>query len=72
MAEAAKPGSLIGDRAYDSDELHGELRKEGVEMIALHRRNRRKRGPGRQEAQAVRKTVAWLSGSLGGFSGAVV
>ena len=43
MVEASKPGSLVGDRAYDSDELDEELRKEGVEMIAPHRRNRTKR-----------------------------
>lgn len=42
VIEAAKPENLIGDRAYDSDELDGELRDEGVEMIAPHRRNRRK------------------------------
>jgi hypothetical protein len=35
----AKPENLIGDRAYDSDPLDEELRKDGIEMIA-HRRNR--------------------------------
>ncbi len=29
----AKPENLIGDRAYDSDELGDELRREGVEII---------------------------------------
>jgi hypothetical protein len=38
----AKPDNLIGDRAYDSDKLDGELREVGVEMIALHRRSRTK------------------------------
>jgi transposase len=33
---------LIGDWAYDSDPLDAELREEGVEMIAPHRRNRNK------------------------------
>jgi hypothetical protein len=33
---------LIGDRAYDSDPLDAELRKDGVEMIAPHRGNRSK------------------------------
>jgi transposase len=28
----AKPENLIGDRAYDSDPLDAELRKDGVEM----------------------------------------
>jgi transposase len=36
----AKPENLIGDRAYDSDKLDEQLREEGVEMIAPHRRNR--------------------------------
>ena len=30
----AKPESLIGDRAYDSDPLDNDLRKDGIEMIA--------------------------------------
>ena len=38
----AKPENLIGDRAYDSDPLDDELRKDGIEMIAPHRSNRRK------------------------------
>ena len=38
----AKPENLIGDRAYDSDPLDEELRKDGIEMIALHRSNRSK------------------------------
>ena len=36
----AKPEKLIGDKAYDSDELDAQLRHEGVEMIAPHRSNR--------------------------------
>ena len=35
----AKPQNLIGDRAYDSDKLDEELRREGIEMIAPHRSN---------------------------------
>ncbi len=38
----AKPENLIGDRAYDSDPLDEELRKDGIEMIAPHRSNRTK------------------------------
>src|SRR5262249_61433200 len=38
----AKPENLIGDRAYDSDPLDAELRKDGIEMIAPHRGNRNK------------------------------
>lgn len=36
----AKPENLIGDKAYDSDPLDADLRKEGIEMIAPHKCNR--------------------------------
>ena len=35
----AKPENLIGDRAYDTDPLDEELRKDSIEMIAPHRAN---------------------------------
>src|SRR3989440_945540 len=38
----AKPENLVGDRAYDSDPLDEELRRDGIEMIAPHRSNRSK------------------------------
>jgi IS5 family transposase len=38
----AKPEKLVGDKAYDSDILDAELAKDGIEMIAPHRENRRK------------------------------
>jgi transposase len=38
----AKPKYLIGDRAYDSDPLDEQLRRDGIEMIAPHRSNRSK------------------------------
>ena len=38
----AKRETLIGDRAYDSDPLDDDLRKDGIEMVAPHRSNRRK------------------------------
>jgi len=38
-----KPKRLIGDRAYDSDKLDARLESKGVEMIAPHRRGRKKR-----------------------------
>jgi len=38
------PKRLIGDRGYDSDPLDERLRRaHGVEMIAPHRKNKRKR-----------------------------
>ena len=39
---SGKPERLVGDRAYDSDPLDAELRNEGIEMIAPHRKNRKK------------------------------
>ena len=37
------PDKLVGDKAYDSDKLDNELLDErGVEMIAPHRRGRKK------------------------------
>lgn len=36
----AKPQSLIGDRAYDSDKLDEQLKAEGIEMISPHRMGR--------------------------------
>ena len=49
----AKPDNLIGDRAYDSDKLDDELREEGIEMIAPHRRNRTK--PRTQDGRRLRR-----------------
>lgn len=49
----AKPENLIGDRAYDSDKLDEELKKEGVEMISPHRKNRKK--PPTQDRRRLRR-----------------
>jgi transposase len=38
-----KPERLIGDKAYDCDPLDAVLLDEGIEMIAPHRRNRKKK-----------------------------
>ena len=40
---AGLPERLIGDRAYDSDPLDKQLKQQGIEMIAPHRRNRKKK-----------------------------
>ena len=39
----ASPEKLIGDRAYDSDDLDKDLREKRIDMIAPHRKNRTKR-----------------------------
>jgi transposase len=63
-----EPERLIGDRAYDSDPLDGALEGRGIEMIAPHRRNRKKRKT--QDARKLRRykrrwkierLFAWLS-----------
>ena len=36
------PEKLIGDKAYDSDPLDEELAQSGIELIAPHKRNRKK------------------------------
>ena len=38
-----KPERLVGDKAYDSDPLDESLLEQGIEMLAPHRRNRKKR-----------------------------
>ena len=37
-----EPQRSIGDRAYDADPLDAALQERGIEMIAPHRRNRKK------------------------------
>ena len=67
----AKPENLIGDRAYDSDPLDEELRREGIEMIAPHRANRSK-PPTQDRRRLSRFMRRWLlSASLLGFNGSV-
>ncbi len=48
-----KPERLIGDRAYDSDRLDGELASQGIEMIAPHRQNRTRRST--QDGRVLRR-----------------
>ena len=38
-----KPKRLIGDKAYDPDSLDEALLEQGIEMIAPHRKNRKKK-----------------------------
>jgi transposase len=50
---AEQPERLIGDKAYDSDPLDAELAGRGIEMIAPHRRNRKK--PRTQDGRKLRR-----------------
>ncbi len=52
----AKPERLVGDKAYDSDELDERLEQQGIEMIAPHRANRKT-----QDDRALRRYARrWL------------
>jgi transposase len=62
-----KPRRLIADRGYDSDPLRKQRAARGIELIAPHRKNRRK--PPTQDGRALRRdqrrwiverTFAWL------------
>ena len=69
------PHKLIGDRAYDSDPLDASLATQGVEMIAPHRRNRKK--PKTQDGRPLRRykrrwKVERLFAWLGNFRRLVV
>jgi transposase len=48
-----RPGKLIGDRANDSDPLDARLRKQGIELIAPHKANRKK--PRTQDGRPLRR-----------------
>ena len=50
---AERPERLIGDKAYDSDPLDAELAERGIELIAPHRRNRKK--PRTQDGRKLRR-----------------
>ena len=70
-----KPKRLIGDRAYDSDSLDAELESQGIEMIAPHRRRRKK--PKTQDGRRLRRykrrwKVERLFARLGNFRRLVV
>ena len=62
-----KPERVIADKAYDSDPLRTRLKRRGIELIAPHRRNRKK--PKTQDGRKLRRyrkrwkverTFAWF------------
>ncbi len=62
---AEMPQRLIGDRAYDSDGLDEALADQGIEMIAPHRRGRKKTQDGRKLRRykhrwKIERLFAWL------------
>jgi transposase len=64
----SRPKRLIGDRAYDSDNLRKDLRNRHIELICPHRKNRKK--PKVQDGRKLRRyrkrwkierTFSWIS-----------
>jgi transposase len=61
-----KPEHLVGDAAYESDQLDAELARRGIELIAPHRSDRkRKTQDGRplrryRRRWKVERLFAWL------------
>ncbi|HLM53184.1 MAG TPA: IS5 family transposase [Pseudoxanthomonas sp.] len=49
----AMPEIVIGDRAYDSDDLDDDLDGKGIRMVSPHRRNRKK--PRTQDGRELRR-----------------
>ena len=47
------PVILIGDKAYDSDPLDALLRARGIDLVAPHKRNRKK--PATQDGRRLRR-----------------
>ncbi len=68
MMTTETPERLIGDKAYDSDELDARMDAHGVEMIAPHRKNRKpehKTQDGRpmrryKRRWKVERTISWI------------
>ena len=53
IVTVGRPRRIIGDRAYDSDPLDEALAGQGIELIAPHRKNRKK-APS-QDGRALRR-----------------
>lgn len=68
MLASQLPQRVIGDKAYDSDALDQELARQGVELIAPHRRGRKPENvtqDGRplrryKRRWTVERTIAWI------------
>ena len=68
MLTEETPERVIGDKAYDSDELDAQLAEQGIEMIAPHRANRKPENrtqDGRplrryQRRWIVERTIGWI------------
>lgn len=62
---AEMPQRFIGDRAYDSDGLDEALADQGIEMIAPHKRGRKKtQEPKAVQTQVEDREVVCVAGQL--------
>ena len=50
-----RPEHLVGHAAYESDQLDAELARRGIELIAPHRRDRKRKT---QDGRALRRAAA--------------
>jgi transposase len=66
MVIAEAPQNLVGDNAYDSDNLDAELRQYAIELVAPHRSNRKNKTQDRRRLRRYRRRwkierlFAWL------------
>jgi len=69
------PRNLVGDNAYDSDQLDAEPRAFGIELISPHRSNRRNKTQDLRRLRRhrrrwkIERLFAWLQNSAGWSSG---
>ena len=68
--EAAEPENLMGDRAYDREELDEGLREDGVEVCASSEESKEKDDARWKAASSLQKKVAG-GAILDGLSGVV-
>ena len=66
MLTSARPQRVIGDKAYDSDELAADLGEQGIALIAPQRSNRKHKTQDGQPLRryrrrwTVERTIAWI------------
>jgi hypothetical protein len=57
MVVPEAPQNLVGDNAYDSDQLDGELNTFGIELISPHRSNRKNKTQDLRRLRRYRRCV---------------
>ena len=54
-----RPAHLVGDAAYESDQLDAELAQRGIELIAPHRRDRKRKTQDGRPLRRYRRRWRW-------------